>query len=204
MYPHLLLSVILLMLSPFLMGTMNLDAVSTARVLEMFVALLGIILLTPVFLPEQNKDIRDLVSARYTSAVSVFIIRVLEALFSLIVLVGIYILILQHNNCSFPEMKYYLGTLAEALFLGGLGLCAYSFFDQIAVAYMLPFMYYILAFSGGRKLLKDFYLFSMLYGRYQEKINLAIAGGLLIIIGIGFPSIRRRVPGLIRRIMKRR
>jgi hypothetical protein len=200
LYPHLLLCIVFLGLSPFLMGVENLDAARSAMVLEMYTALLGIILLTPVFLPEQNKDLRDLVEAKFTSRTAVVLIRVLEAGFCLAVLTGAFILFLQGNNCVFPVMKYYLGTLAEALFLGGLGLCAYSLFDQIAVAYMLPVMYYILCVSGGGKLMKDFYLFSMLYGGYREKINLAATGLVLVLIGIGYPYLSKRLlPGLLRR-----
>jgi hypothetical protein len=184
--PHLLLSVVFLCISPLLMGTENLDAVSTAKVLELYAAFVGIILLTPVFLPEQNNDTRDLVEAKYTPAAAVSLIRILEACFSMSVLLGAFVLYLQNNNCSFPELKFYVGTLAEAFFLGGMGLCAYSIFDQIAVAYLIPLMYYIMAFAGGKKLLGHFYLFSMTYGSYQEKRNLAVLGFVLIVIGITY------------------
>lgn len=66
--PHLLVTAALLCLSPLVLGVSNLEAPDTAKVLEMYVALTGIILLTPVFLPEQNKDLRDLVYAKYMRA----------------------------------------------------------------------------------------------------------------------------------------
>ena len=50
------LSVILLALVPLLAGTANLDQNSSAVPLEMFVALLGIVMLTPVFQPEQDRE----------------------------------------------------------------------------------------------------------------------------------------------------
>lgn len=197
--PHLMLSVVLVLLSPLVIGVENLDATRSATVLEMFIALLGIILITPVLLPEQNKNIRDLIEARYTSLTAVILIRLAEAILSLSVLIGGYVLFLRLNNCSFPELRFYLGTLAEALFLGGIGFCAYSIFDQIAVAYMLPLIYYVISVSPGRKLLKNFYLFSMRYGSYQEKIYLVLIGTILILIGIGYPYlIRRALPKLIR------
>ena len=192
LYPHLLLSVLLLLLSPFLMGTQNLNATRTAGVLEQYVALLGILLLTPIFLPEQNKDIRDLVEVKYTSSTAVTLIRLTEAVISLAVLVGCYLLYLKYQNCTFPIMNYYLGTMAGAIFLGGMGLCAYSIFDQIAIAYMLPIMYYIMALGGGRKLLKNFYPFSMRMGSYSEKVFLAITGIILIAVGISYPYIAKR------------
>lgn len=199
LYPHLLLSVLLLFLSPFLMGVENLDAIKTARVLEMYVALIGIILLTPVFLPEQNKEIRDLTEAKYVSATYVTIIRVLEAVICLSILIAADILILVKNNCVFSVTYYFLGTLAEAFFLGAMGLFTYAVFDQIAIAYMLPLMYYILCFGAGGKYLKNFYLFSMQSGSYREKVYLAVAGGILLLAGITYPYIVRKiVPKLLK------
>lgn len=193
LFPHLLIALAFLCLSPFLMGVENLDAGSTAKVLEMYVALLGIILLTPIFLPEQDKDIRDLVGAKYTSAAAVTIIRILEAFVFLVIFIGAYVFMLKQNHCTFPEMKFCFGTLAEAVFLGGMGLCAYRIFDQIAVAYMLPMVYYMINFGGGKKYLGRFYLFTMVYGSYQEKIYLAAAGVLFIIIGIYYPYAAKHI-----------
>ncbi|HWT76698.1 MAG TPA: hypothetical protein VN258_18525 [Mobilitalea sp.] len=197
--PHIFIAIMMLCISPLILGVENLDSVSTAKVLEMYVALLGIVLLTPIFLPEQNKDIRDLVEAKYTSATAVYLIRILEAGICLAILIGSYILILKNNQCIFPEWEFFLGTLAEALFLGGMGLCAYSLFDQIAIAYLLPMMYYIMAIGGGQKLLKDFYPFSMIYGSYQEKKLLAVIGFIMIVVGLSYPYISRKIiPRIIR------
>ena len=54
-------AVLLCLVTPFLIGTANLDRNSAAMPLEMFVSLIGIVLLTPVFQPEQNEEIDDLV-----------------------------------------------------------------------------------------------------------------------------------------------
>jgi hypothetical protein len=189
--PHLTIATLFLCLTPFLMGISYLDTPNTARILEMYVALLGIILLTPIYLPEQNKEIRELVEAKFTSSIIVIIIRVLEAMLCMIILIGVYIILLKNNHCSFPEMKFYLGTLGEAVFLGGMGFFVYSIFDQIAVAYMLPLVYYMINYSG-RKYLKDFFLFSMSYEGYREKVYLAIVGLVLIVLGICYPYISKR------------
>ncbi len=191
--PHLIISLAFLCISPFLMGVENLDGSGSAKVLEMYVALIGIILMTPVFLPEQDKDTRDLVEAKYTSPVLVLMLRILEAFTCVLILVGVYVFILQYNNCVFPTFYFYWGTVAEAVFLGGMGLCAYCIFDQIAIGYLFPLMYYILAVGAGKKLLKDFYLFSMIYGGYQEKLRLALLGIIFIILGVLYPYINKRV-----------
>lgn len=182
--PHLLLCIGLMVLSPLFMGIENLDPSRTARVLEMFTALMGIIILTPICFPEQNNDIRELIEAKYISYTKVILIRILANILCLMLIIGLYIIWLKYNNCTFPMMKYYLGTLAEAFFLGGLGFCSFVIFNQIAVGYLLPIMYYIMAFGSGKKLLKGFYPFSMVYGSYYEKINLAILGLVLFIVGV--------------------
>ena len=180
------------------MGTDNLDASSTAKVLEMYVALIGIILLTPICLPEQNKEIRELVEAKFMPSALITMIRLIEAGLTLILMISVYVIILKHNNCSFPVVNYFLGTMADAVLLGGLGFFAYSVFDQIAIAYMLPIVYYIINYGGGKKYIKDMYLFSMVYGSYDEKVLLAATGAVLIIAGICYPYVKSRIfPKLI-------
>ncbi len=191
-----LIALLLLLISPLLMGIENLDSVSTALVLERYVAFIGIILLTPIYLAEQNKEIRDLVSTKYISLSAVYLIRLVIVMITFILLIGTYIVILRHNNCEFPELYFFLGTVAEAVFLGGIGFCIYSLFDQIAIAYLAPIMYYLMSLTGGKQLLNNFYLFSMVNESYKEKIWLAIAGGVLIMVGLLFPYIRRKISWL--------
>ncbi len=190
--PQFLVAVAFLLLTPLLMGIEYLNISNTARVLEMYTALIGIILLTPISLPEQDKDIRELVGTKYTNTTVVTLIRVLEAGCCLVLLIGLVLLVLKQKHCIFPLDRFLFGTLAEAFFLGGMGLCAYAIFDQIAVAYMLPIVYYLINMSGA-KYVKDFYLFSMSRGSYREKYYLAAAGLLLISFGISYPYLARRV-----------
>ena len=188
-----LIALLLLIVSPLLIGVENLDSISTAIVLERYVAFIGIVLLTPIYLAEQNKEIRDLVRTKYISLSTVYLIRLVIVMMTFVLLIGVYIVILMHNNCEFPEFKFFLGTLAEAIFLGGIGFCIYSLFDQIAVAYLAPIMYYLMSLTGGKQLLKNFYLFSMVNESYREKVFLAIVGGVLITIGILYPYISRKL-----------
>ena len=53
-WKHLCISLFLLAVSPLFLGVSNLDPEQSARVLEIYVALIGIILFVPVFLPEQK------------------------------------------------------------------------------------------------------------------------------------------------------
>ena len=180
---HVLACVLMLLVSPLLMGVENLGAQDTAKVLEIYVALMGIVLLPPVFLPEQDHDIRDLVYTKYVNGITVYTVRIVGNILVLAMLLGLYMGMLVYHQCEFPVGRYFGGTLAEMLFLGGLGLFFYGLCDNLVIGYMMPFVYYAAAMGGGAKYLKMFYPFSMAAGSYGEKIWLA--AGSVILVGAG-------------------
>ena len=187
----LLVCVMILGLSPLLMGVANLGQQDTAKVLEMYVALIGIVMLVPVFLPEQDQDIRDLVYTKYMKSQLVYTLRILGNVLILMIFLAFYIVMLEKNNCEFPVVKYYFGTLAEMLFLGGMGLFFYGLTDNLVIGYMIPIFYYIVAIGSGAKYLKLFYPFSMVIDSYDEKVWLFLAGVVLIASGIWLRCRRR-------------
>lgn len=189
---HLLVCIFLLGISPLLMGVANLSAEDTAKVLERYVALTGILMLTPVFLPEQDREIRELVYAKYMKSTQVYLIRLFGNLVILAVFLGAYVLMLWQNQCEFPIPEYYFGVFAEMLFFGGMGLAFYGFSDNLVIGYMAPIVYYIAAVGGGDKYLKMLYPFSMSEGSYEEKIWLFAAAVILAASGIFFRSLRRK------------
>lgn len=188
---HLFVCILFLGISPLLMGTENLPAQDTAKVLEYYVALTGIILLPPVFLPEQDRDIRDLVCARYTKSGTVYLVRLLGNVLILGILLGLYIGMLKHNRCEFPAVRYYLGAFAQMLFFGGLGLFFYGISDSCVLGYMAPVVYDIIALGSGNRYLGFLYPFSMSAGRYTEKVCLFAAAVVLAAGGMYFRCRRR-------------
>ena len=181
---HAIIAILLLCFSPLVLGVENLPYEDAAKVLERYVALLGIIMLTPVFLPEQNPDLRDLIRSKYTKITAIYGIRVLEAVILLALLLGAYMAVLSYNSCQLHVLPYYGGTLAVMLFVGGLGIFGFALFDNLIAGYMIPVFYYIVAFGSGAKYLKVFYPFSMAQGSYAEKFWLFAGGMILIAAGI--------------------
>ncbi len=187
---HLLIAAAFLVMSPLLISVRNLEPAQTAQSLEMYAALIGIILLVPIFLPDQDKNIRDLTAAKYTPPLKVQMVRLAESFIFLVLLLGAFTLYLKTGGCEFPVLEMYAGVLSEALFLGGLGIAAYGLSDNVIIGYMIPIVYYAVNFSGD-KYLKNFYLFSMMQDRYEPKIWLACAGVVLICAGLGVRQIKR-------------
>lgn len=183
--PHFILSVLLLLLTPFVFGTANVDAKTAAVPLEMFVSLIGIILLTPVFLPEQSGSIRDVVESKATASAFVYSIRIGIALFSMLALIAAFVLYMKGNGCAVSPVSVVFGTFSGSVFLGALGLFVYGLSDTLIVGYMAPMVYYMLNLFGGKKHFGELYLFSMSSGSIVEKYWL-ISVGMVLILSVLF------------------
>lgn len=178
--PQFSLVFLILIFAPIIFGITGLDAKASAVPLEMFVSLIGIILLTPVFAPEQNGEIKDTVESKYITPIAVHCIRILISIVFMAFLIVLFVLIMGWNGCD-VSFKLAYGTFSSALLLGAIGFTAYGISNNIAVGYMLPILYYAVNLSGGNKYLKNFYLFSMTKGSYDEKTWLSVSAVLLLI-----------------------
>lgn len=186
--PHVIAGICLCLISPLIMGIRNLDSLNTAKILDVYISLLGIILLLPIFIPDQDKDISDLIKSKKEAITVNYLIRIMEAIIFLIIIVCGFLLYLKIGNCTFDFGQYFYGTISTCIFLGGLGILVYSIVDNIAVGYMVPVLYYILCYGTGSKYLGKFYLFSMMQGNILDKKYLFTAGILMIIAGIFYRS----------------
>lgn len=185
-----MVSAVIIIITPMIFGTDNLDNMASAVPLEMFVSLVGIILLTPIFQPEQNEDINDIVSSKYISTSKIYLIRTAYSaiiLTSLISLFGIY---MKAQNCDVTPLLI-IGTLANAVFLGSLGMIFAAISNSTIIGYMIPMVYYALNFGMGSKL-GNYYLFSMSNLDFKPKIWLIITGGLLISASLLVKQIKKR------------
>ena len=186
-----LICILLLIVSPLFLGIENLTEPETAKVLEYYAVFISIILLPAVFLPEQDKDIRDLLSSKYMPVAKLYGIRMTQAIIYLMLLLGVYMCILKAGNCEFAFLKLYMGELATMVFLGGMGIFFYALTDQVVVGYMIPLLYYMLNITISPNKIKGLYLFSMSIGKYEWKWTLGIAGVLLLAAGIAIRSERK-------------
>ncbi len=175
-------AVMLCLITPLLIGTANLDRNSAAMPLEMFVSLIGILLLTTVFQPEQNEEIHDLVSSKYISTGKVYLIRTLYSVVAAVLLISLFAVYMQTQG-SDVRIILVAGTVADAIFLGSMGMLTSVLTGNTVIGYMPPFLYYALNIGMGPKL-GSFYLFSMALGNYKAKIWLLAAGVLMIVVSL--------------------
>lgn len=150
---------------------------------------MGILLFVPVFLPEQDRDLWDVIKAKYTNIMSVYLARILISLFFSALLTLAFLLVMKAGNCEIEPVKYYFGTMAEVIAFGGIGIFAYAVTDNLIVGYMIPLGYYVAGIMAGYQHMKKFYPFGMLTD-YDTKYWILAAG--LVLMGCGIMLFRRR------------
>ncbi len=175
-------SILLCLLTPLLIGTANLDRRSAALPLEMFVSLVGAMLLTPVFQPEQNPEIHDLAASKYCSMEKVYAVRILYSVLAAALLIALFTGYMRLRNSDVsPALA--LGAMADALFLGSMGMLASALTGNTVIGYMPPLLYYALNMGMGAKLGR-FYLFSMAIGDYGAKLWMLAAGAAMAALAL--------------------
>lgn len=183
LFPHIVISVLLCVIAPLLMGVENLDEPQVAKIIEMYLGFLGMILLIPLFLPDTNKDIRDLIASKKVPITVVRLIRLLEAFAVLSVLLAVFLAMLKYNDCTFHFGKCFYAAVANCIGMGGVGLLFYSLVDNIAFAYMMPFLYYVISLSN-RKFLGKLWLMGFSGGSIDEKKYILIAGICMMVAAL--------------------
>lgn len=180
--PLFLLSVIIILLTPVLYGTTNLDRKAAAVPLEMFVSMIGMILLVPVFHPEQDDEINDVIASKYIDSIYVYFIRIACSVMGIILLVLVFALFMLGGGCEIT-VPLIGGTIADAMFLGGMGLLTAALTANLPVSYMIPLLYYILGITMKSKLGK-INLFAMMNGNHEPDVWLFGTGILFIVLSV--------------------
>jgi hypothetical protein len=191
--PHIIAIMLLMLLSPAIIGISNLDSLQAAKVVDFYVSLFGIILCVPLFIPDEDYSIRELVQSKKESMFVVQGIRIVEEVVLLLVSLVLFLLLMKQQGSSFPYYQYLYGGIANCLFLGGLGIISYGIVDNLAVAYMIPILYYVMCMGGSKRYLGKFYLFSMMGGSVEDKIYLLMTGVVMIVLGIVIRNVKNNV-----------
>ena len=178
----LLLATVIMILTPVLFGTTGLDSKAAAVPLEMFISIIGIILLVPIFQPEQDDEIKDIVVSKYIDSTYVHIIRGAYSIIGIILLVLAFSLFMFVCGCEIT-IALIGGTIADTMFLGAIGLLTSAITNNMSVSFMIPLLYYVLNLTMKSKL-GNLNLFSMMNGNYQPNIWLFILSIVFIVIAI--------------------
>lgn len=177
-----------LLLTANIFNIASLQGRAVAQPIEFLLCFMGVMLLTPIFLPEQNREIRDVVCSKKISYLKICGIRVLYSVTALILFVGLFVGMMYWSE-SQVTWQHFIGGVATALFLGAIGLAVAGISDNTVGGYMAALVYY-LANYGLKDKLGVFNLFSMYMGSFEEKWW-QLAGGIVLIV-MTFAIIRKK------------
>ena len=179
--PHFFIALVIAFLTPALFGIASLDAREAAQPLERLLSLAGTVLLTPIFLPEQNENIRDLVRSKRTDYLAVCFIRLLYSVLFLAAIIGAFTLVMQYSE-SEVTIRHFFGGFSSAMFLGSLGFFFAGISQNTIIGYMISMIYFIANFALKDEL-GNFYLFSMTAGSFAEKYWL-FGGSMALFVAV--------------------
>ncbi len=165
-----------------LLSIRNLDPASSAEVLGKGVSPIGILLLTPLFIPESRNNVLETVLCRSVTPIRIVMIRLLMSAVCILVLIIGFMGAMRFGSCQFDFWKYFIGTAAAALFLGGIGF-AVSSLTTAATGYLAAVLCYLLNYFAGSRL-GWMYLFSFLENGMEQKIVLLAGAFAMVLIGL--------------------
>lgn len=178
---HFILAVIVAVLTPVVFSISSLDARASAQPIEMLLPFIGTILLTPIFLPEQNQEIRDVIRSKKTDYLIVCLIRVIYSVTAVMLITVIFVLAMKYCECD-VTWKHFISSLASSLFMGTVGFSVAGLSNSVSSGYMASMVYYA-ANIGLKDKLGICYLFSMYGGGdFSNKYLLILLSAIIIAI----------------------
>lgn len=182
-YPHLLLTLILVAFSGGFVSFKELENFQAAKVMEMYAAFAGILLFAPLFMPEQDKEIRDLVRSKSTPMWNVYLLRVLLALVICTLVILLFVCLMKRGGGDFDTTALFRGACCEIFFLGSIGFFVSAVTNQAVIGYMAAIIYFAVNIGGG-KYLEKFALFQMMKGEYGTWMYWLLGAAALFCAGI--------------------
>lgn len=181
--PHLLLVLVFCLGSGFVVSFRNLAASQSAKVMEMYVIFIGILLFTPLFMPEQDREIWQLEQSRKTPMWQLYSIRILLATVMLLAIVSVFVGVLWSQGSEIEVWSLWSGSVCEILFLGSIGFAVSGMTNQVILGYMAAVMYYAVNI-GNSKIFGPFALFQMSRGNYDFRMEMLLITVVLLTAGI--------------------
>lgn len=182
-YPHLLLTFLFVICSGGFVSFRGLGSTQAAKVMEMYVAFAGILLFTPLFMPEQDKEIWDLERSKGMPMWQVCLPRILFALLVCLLVISLFVGFMIRGGGDFDAGALFLGACCEILFLGSIGFFSSAVTNQVVIGYMVAVVYFAMNIGGG-KYLGKFALFRMMQGEYGNWIYWLLGAVVLLVAGV--------------------
>lgn len=183
-----------LILTLLMFSITALQAMEAARPIEFLLCFIGVTLLVPIFLPEQDENIRDVICSKKINYFHILLIRILYSVAAMILLIACFVAVMKVCE-SDVTVNHLIGGIASAWFLGAVGFAAAGITNNVTVGYMAAMLYY-LANYGMKDKVGKFFLFPMSYlGRFDESGWLILGAVALMAVTLGICRQRGHAAG---------
>lgn len=182
--PFIIIGVLLTAGLPSLVNIKILTLEQSAIVLERFFTIIGIIMFLPLYLPDADANILDIVRTKKTAYLQIILLRLIQILLATFGLLILFLLLLHLNHSILNFGTFFAAELANILFLGGLSSVAFVLSWHPVVSLMVPMLYYVFNFFTNEQKLKVFYLFGLADKEWLSKIVLGSSGIILLLISM--------------------
>lgn len=144
-----------------------LESAAVAKPLELLLIWIGPAVLVPVFGPEQNPEIRDVVRTRRIDYLQVCVLRIGYSALTVALLSVLFTGMMKAGESQ--VLPYHLwGSICSALLLGAVGMAVAGISGNTAAGFMVCMLYYLASY-GMKNKLGVFSLFSMTGGMMSGK-----------------------------------
>ena len=155
-----------------------LSAVAALQPIEMLMCFTGVTMMTPIFLPEQNQNIKDVICSKWVDYTKVCLIRFIYSIVSVIVLNIVFVMIMKVLESEI-SIFHILAAIAGALFLGSIGFFVSGITGNATAGYMVAMCYYLINY-GVKKELGVFNMFSGTVCAFKDKAWLVLWSAVLV------------------------
>lgn len=180
--PFLVISFLLTLLFLLFFGIENLLFMESAIVFERFFPMIGLILFIPLFLPDYDQNILEVVQTKKTSYFKILFIRFVQIFIALLFIITICLIMFHLKNSEIQFGLFLFGGIADVFFLSGLLCLFFSFTMHPVTSLIAPIAYYIICLFTGDKYFRIFYFFTLVNEDFRSKLLLLTVGIILIII----------------------
>lgn len=180
---HLLITAVFCLISGGIISFQNLNEIQSAKVLEMYMSFAGILLLVPLFLPEQDEEIWLLEKSKATPLWHLYLVRLLIGILVMTAVAVVFLFRLKNGNSEVVFDKMFIGAFAEMLFLGAIGFFVSGVTNQAILGYMVSVIYYAVNVSNN-KFLGVLALFQMAKRNYDFAGWMLLASCFIFMLGI--------------------
>ena len=167
-----------------------LSATAAMQPIELLLCFTGVMLITSIFLPEQNPAIQEVIYSKWVDYLKVCGIRLVYSVLAVVLINLVVLGIMKWGECEI-SFFHIVAAIAGALFLGAIGFFVAGVFQNTTVGYMASMGYYLINYAIKKKL-GVFNMFSGFTEKYQDKWLLIVWAILLFLATFILLKLRRK------------